>query len=66
MPRRGLEREDLGQPDLINSPEYLSWRRLHLAKSKLDSVTEMSSFIGGFALVNAKYTISNVFVSKKN
>jgi len=37
--------------DVINSPEYLSWRRLQLSKSKLSNVAEMASFMAGFAVV---------------
>lgn len=35
-----------------NTVEYLSWRRLHLSKSKLDNASEMSSFMAAFAVVN--------------
>ncbi|CAG7816211.1 unnamed protein product [Allacma fusca] len=34
-----------------HTAEYLSWRRLHLSKSKLSGVAEMASFMAGFAVV---------------
>lgn len=45
------KKDEFSNPDLFNTTEYLSWRRLHLAKSKLNNVTEMASFMAGFAVV---------------
>jgi len=46
--RKTTELED---QDDYNSAEYLSWRRLHLSKAKLKSVTEISAHMAGFAVV---------------
>ncbi|CAL8130592.1 unnamed protein product [Orchesella dallaii] len=44
-------REGSSPSDQYNTVEYLSWRRLHLSKSKLKNVAEMASFMAGFAVV---------------
>lgn len=48
---------DKSQED-VHTAEYLSWRKLHLAKSKLSNVAEMASFMAGFAVV-CKYVLDN-------
>ncbi|XP_021966293.2 calcium release-activated calcium channel protein 1 isoform X2 [Folsomia candida] len=40
-----------GDQEVVHTAEYLSWRKLHLAKSKLSNVCEMASFMAGFAVV---------------
>jgi hypothetical protein len=58
----GRPRGDEGEVD-THTPEFLSWRRLHLAKSKLSNVSEVASFMSGFAVVSFIFIYINIFVS---
>lgn len=49
-----------GDQEVVHTAEYLSWRKLHLAKSKLSNVCEMASFMAGFAVVR-KYSLVHLF-----
>ncbi len=42
----GRPKGDEGEVD-THTPDFLSWRRLHLAKSKLSNVAEVASFMSG-------------------
>lgn len=51
IPGRSHREQGADDSEVVHSPEYLSWRKLHLAKSKLANVAEMASFMAGFAVV---------------